>query len=382
MTLTAPTAEEARPVAPPTTPRVLPSRMPASGSLRRRGTPLAIGVTLAVLVPSVIFAWFYLPGFYVAETDDAQVDAHVFSVSPKIAAYVTAVDFEDNARVQGGSVLISLDPRTFEVAVSGATADLASAEANAANVEAQIVEQQFVIGQAEAAVSGDKANMTFAQQELQRYRALAASGYGSAQRLQQAQSDIGQWQSNLRRDLAAQDAARAHVRVLETGLSQARAAIDRVRATLAQAQLDLSYTKIYAASSGAVADRKVEVGDYVQPGQVLVSIVPETLYVTANYKESQLTDVRPGQRVTIRIDAFPVLRLTGHVDSIQRGTGSQFALLPPENATGNFVKVVQRVPVKILLDDPPVELKGLAPGMSVETRIHIADPPSWLSFLS
>ena len=382
MTLTAPTAEEARPVAPPTTPRVLPSRISASTSLRRGGRRLAVGVTLAVLVPSVIFAWFYLPGFYVAETDDALVDAHVFSVSPKIAAYVTAVDFEDNARVQGGSVLISLDPRTFEVAVSGATADLASAEANAANVEAQIVEQQSVIAQSEAAVSGDKANMTFAQQELQRYRALAASGYGSAQRLQQAQSDIGQWQSNLRRDLAAQDAARAHVRVLETGLSQARAAIDRVRATLAQAQLDLSYTKIYAASSGAVADRKVEVGDYVQPGQVLVSIVPETLYVTANYKESQLTDVRPGQRVTIRIDAFPGLRLTGHVDSIQRGTGSQFALLPPENATGNFVKVVQRVPVKILLDDPPVELKGLAPGMSVETRIHIADPPPWLSFLS
>jgi membrane fusion protein (multidrug efflux system) len=382
MNMTATIAEESHPAPRPTTSPVSPiGTPPLSAVPRRRIAPLTIGIAFAVLVPTVVFGWFYLLGFYAVETNDAQVDAHVFSVSSKIAAYVAAINFDDNARVRAGGVLISLDPRTFEVAVSGATADLASAEANAANVEAQVAEQQSVIAQADAAVGGDRANLTFAGQELQRYRALANSGYGSAQRLEQAQSDIGQWQATVRRDAAAQDAARAHVAVLETGLRQAQAAVDRARAALAQAQLDLSYTKIYAASSGAVADRKVEVGDYVQPGQVLVSIVPETLYVTANYKEGQITAVKPGQPVTIRVDAFPALRLRGHVDSIQRSTGSQFALLPPENATGNFVKVVQRVPIKVLLDDPPGLLKGLAPGMSVEASIHIADRPSWLFFL-
>jgi membrane fusion protein (multidrug efflux system) len=203
----------------------------------------------------------------------------------------------------------------------------------------------------------------------------------SDQDAERAQTMLQQQTAQLQRDRAARDAARDHAVVLETGLRQAQAAIDRALAAQAQARLDLSYTKIYAASAGTVADRKVEVGDYVQPGQVLVSVVPDALYITANYKENQLTDVKPGQPVMIRVDAFPALRLTGHVDSIQRGTGSQFALLPPENATGNFVKIVQRVPVKVLFDNPPGRLKGLAPGMSVETRIQTADPPSWFSFL-
>jgi len=148
-----------------------------------------------------------------------------------------------------------------------------------------------------------------------------------------------------------------------------------------QAQLNLSYTKISAAEAGSVANKTVEVGNYVQPGQVLLSIVPDTLYVTANFEETQLTRVRPGQRTTIRVDAFPGLRLEGRVDSLQRGTGSQFALLPPENATGNFVKVVQRVPVKITFNEPGEALHWISPGMSVEARIFTADPPAWLSFL-
>jgi membrane fusion protein (multidrug efflux system) len=332
-------------------------------------------------VPTAIFAWFYLPGFYVAETDDAHVDAHVFSVSSKIAAYVATVNFEDNARVRAGSILISLDPRTLDVGVSGATADLASAEASAANVEAQIAEQQSVIAQAKAAIQSDQATVQFAKDDYGRFEKMTAGHITSDQDAERAQTMLRQQTAQLQRDLAARDTALDHVLVLETGLRQAQAAIDRALAALAQARLDLSYAQIYAASTGTVADRRVEVGDYVQPGQVLVSVVPDALYVTANYKESQLTDVKPGQPATIRVDAFPALRLTGHVDSIQRATGSQFALLPPENATGNFVKVVQRVPVKVLLDDPPSRLQGLAPGMSVETKIHISDPPSWLSFL-
>jgi membrane fusion protein, multidrug efflux system len=164
--------------------------------------------------------------------------------------------------------------------------------------------------------------------------------------------------------------------------TQAKAAIERQEAALKQAQLNLGYTKIRVSEAGSVANKTVEVGNYVQPGQVLFSIVPDTLYITANFKETQLTDVRPGQRVTIRVDAFPGLRLEGRVDSLQRGTGSQFALLPPENATGNFVKVVQRVPVKITFDDPGKAIRWISPGMSVEAKIYTADPPRWLTFLN
>ena len=166
------------------------------------------------------------------------------------------------------------------------------------------------------------------------------------------------------------------------GTCPAKATIERQPAALAQARLNLSYTQIRATEAGSVANKTVEVGNYVQPGQTLFSIVPDTLYITANFKETQLTDVRPGQRATIRVDAFPSLRLEGRVDSLQRGTGSQFALLPPENGTGNFVKVVQRVPVKITFDDPGEALRWISPGMSVEAKIYTAKPPELLSFLN
>jgi membrane fusion protein (multidrug efflux system) len=294
---------------------------------------------------------------------------------------VSALHVDDNSKIMRGDLLVELDARDFQVAVESAAADIKSAEANAANNEAQLKEQQAIIAQNEAAVAGDRATLEFAQQEVQRYGSLANTGFGSEQRLQQAQSDIGQRQAALMRDRAALDAARAHVSVIEAEGQQAQAAIARQRAALAQAQLNLSYTKIYATERGAVANKTVEPGNFVQPGQVLFSTVPDTLFVTANYKETQLTDVRPGQAVTIRIDAFPGLRLRAHVESIQRGTGSQFALLPPENATGNFVKVVQRVPVKMTFDDPGEAMRWIAPGMSVETTITIAERPGWLSWM-
>jgi membrane fusion protein (multidrug efflux system) len=177
------------------------------------------------------------------------------------------------------------------------------------------------------------------------------------------------------------NAALAHVGVLDTARQQADALISRQKAALAQARLNLSYTKITAAVAGKVTNKSVEVGNFVQPGQVLLSLVPAQLYVTANFKETQLTHIRTGQTAEIRIDAFHSLRVKGHVDSIQAGTGSQFALLPPENATGNFVKVVQRVPVKITFDDPGEAIRWISPGMSVETSISVAQPPRWLDFL-
>ena len=322
--------------------------------------------------------YFYVPPLYEVTTDDAYIDAHVVSIGPKVSAYVTALHISDNSAFKAGDLLIELDPRDFQVAVDSADADLKSADATAANIGAQLQEQQAVIGQSQAAVEGDQSTLAFAQEELQRYGSLANTGVGTIERLQQAQSDIGQHQAALQRDQAALTAARAHVAVLDTQKQQAQAAIDRQKAALAQARLNLSYTKIYATEDGTVANKTVEAGNFVQPGQVLFSSVPVFRYVTANYKETQLTHMRPGQAVTVRIDAYPALRLHGHVDSIQGGTGSEFALLPPENATGNFVKVVQRVPVKIVFDDPPAALQSISPGMSVETTVWIADPPAWL----
>jgi membrane fusion protein (multidrug efflux system) len=362
-------------------PRVANSRggndLPAPQAARpHRRSLLALALGVLALIAAALY--LYVPGFYEVATDDAYVDAHVVSIGPKVAAYVTALHISDNSAFKAGDLLIELDPRDFQVAVKSAEADLNSAEATQANIEAQLQEQQAVIGQYEAAVDGDRATLNFAQQELQRYSSLANTGTGTVERMQQAQSDIGQRQAGLQRDLAALAAARAHVAVLDTQRRQAQAAIERQKAVLAQARLNLSYTQIYATEDGAVANKTVEVGNFVQPGQVLFSAVPTFRYVTANYKETQLTHVRAGQTVDIRVDAYPALRLHGHVDSIQHGTGSEFALLPPENATGNFVKVVQRVPIKIVFDDPPAALQMISPGMSVEARIWIHDPPAWL----
>jgi membrane fusion protein (multidrug efflux system) len=263
-----------------------------------------------------------------------------------------------------------------------ASADVKSAEANAENVKAQLQEQQAIVAESQSAVDGDQATVDFAQQQFDRYKSLASNGSGTVERFQQAESDVAQRRATLQHDMAALAAARAHQGVLKTQELQTEAAVERQQAALAQAELNLSYTKISAAEAGSVANKTVEVGNYVQPGQVLFSIVPDTVYITANFKETQLTNVRSGQRATIRVDAFPGLRLEGRVDSLQRGTGSQFALLPPENATGNFVKVVQRVPVKITFNDLGEALRWISPGMSVEARIYTADPPAWLGFLN
>ena len=339
-------------------------------------------VTVSVLsLIAAVGLYFYVPSFWQVSTDDAYVSGHVVSIVPKIAAYVSILHVNDNSKVARDDLLVELDPRDFAVALDMASADMRGAEANASNIEAQLKEQQAIVAESRSAVDGDQAVLDFAQQQLDRYKSLATTGSGTVERMQQAESDVGQRRAAWQHDLAALDAARAHQAVLQTQLLQAKAAIERQQAVLAQARLNLSYTQIRATEPGSVANKTVEAGHYVQPGQTLFSIVPDALYITANFKETQLANVRPGQRAIISVDAFPNLRLEGQVDSLQRGTGSQFALLPPENATGNFVKVVQRVPVKITFDDPGETLRWISPGMSVEARIYTAEPPGWLKFL-
>ena len=365
----------------PAPPAGKPADHPPSLSHDARPPRRSLVISAVLIALAAAGIYFYLPGLWQVSTDDAYVNAHVVSIVPKVAAYVAKLHVNDNSKVARDDLLLELDPRDFQVAVDIAKADLKSAEANAGNIEAQLTEQKSIIAGGEPTVEGDQAVLDFAQQQLDRYRSLANTGSGTVERLQQAESDVGQHRATLEHDRDALEAERAHRGVLETQLLQAKAAIERQQTALEQAELNLSYTDIRSTDAGSVANKTVEVGNYVQPGQVLFSVVPDELYITANFKETQLTDVRPGQRVTIRVDAFPGLRLRARVDSIQRGTGSQFALLPPENATGNFVKVVQRVPVKITFDDPGRALRWISPGMSVEAKIFTADPPAWLGFL-
>ncbi len=358
---------------------VSPSPLQATPAASGRRGPLLALAALA-FAGAAFAAAIVVPRLYYERTDDAYVHANIVSVIPKLSAYVARLHVTDNSHFLAGQLLIELDPRDFVNAVAAAQADLAAAEASKTDTEAMLAEQVDVIGRASAAVSGDKATNAFAAQQLSRYSTLADTGYGTEQRKQQAESDIGQSQANLRRDEAALAEAEAHRRTLQAQLKERDAAIERAGAQLAQKRLDLSYTNLYAVADGTVANRHVEAGNFVQPGQLLLSAVPDDVFIFANYKEMQVARMREGQAVRIAVDALGGVVLRGHVDSFQRGTGSTFALLPPENATGNFVKVVQRIPVKIRFDEPATVVRRLAPGMSVETAVVVEPPPPWLAW--
>jgi membrane fusion protein, multidrug efflux system len=347
--------------------------------VKRLRVPLWLVVVAATFMAVAVYV--YIPSLYQVETDDAYIEADTVSVVPKVAAYVTALHVTDNSTFKLGELLVELDPRDFLVAVDSATASLQGAEAQEANAQAQLSEQNQVILADEANVQGDQSTLAFARQQLTRFRELARDEAGTVEEFQSAQSNIGQHGATLQKDSATLSAAEVQIAVLGSQVRQAAAMVARAQAGLAQAKLNLSYTKIYADGSGTVANRAVQAGNFVQPGQTLFSAVPDTVYIIANFKETQLTNMKVGQPVSISVDAFPHVRLRGHVDSFQRGTGSNFALLPPENATGNFVKVVQRIPVKIVFDEGEQDKVFLAPGMSVETAVTEHTPPSWLASL-
>jgi membrane fusion protein, multidrug efflux system len=373
--MSSPAPSMALPGASPSAGRASPGSWIQAG-LHRRFPFWVVGVAGVLAVAACVI---YIPHLYVEETDDAYVQADTVAVMPKVAGYVTALIVTDNSRFAAHQLLVEIDPRDFQVTVHSAEANLQSAQASKANVLEQLHEQTHLIAAAQATVESDRAILQFAQQQLARYGTLAKTGAGTEERLQQAESDIGRNKATLDHDLAALAAAQAQVGVLQSQAGQADATIEREDAALAQARLNLSYTKISAIADGTVANRTVQVGDFVQPGQTLLSAVPNQTYIIANFKETQLAHMRVGQSVSVRVDAFSGEALHGHVDSFQRGTGSNFALLPPENATGNFVKVVQRIPVKIVLDGPAEALRMISPGMSVEATVTLTPPRAWLA---
>jgi len=332
---------------------------------------LLVTVAACVLLIAVIGGvayWLAVRNF--ETTDDAYVAARSFSIAPKVGGYVTEVPVTDNQHVKAGDLLVRIDERDYKIAIDQAEAQVAVAEANIGNVQAQIDSQHQQVDQARAQVDQAEAQLKFAEQEESRAKDLVDKGAGTVQREQQTRSDLLAQQANTARTKAALAAAELGVKTLEAQLRSAQASLQQAQAQLDQARLNLQYTSVTAAQSGRVVKLSGAVGTFATSGQSLMMFVPDEVWVVANYKETQLRDMRPGQQVELRIDAYPGRKLTGHVDSVQPGSGTAFSLLPAENATGNFVKVVQRVPVKIVIDGWPAELP-IGPGLSVVPRVRV-----------
>ncbi len=331
---------------------------------------------------------WYLHARNFESTDDAFIEGHVIRIDPKVAAYVTAVHFDDNYQVKKGDLLLELDPRDFDVALDRAQTQLAQSRAEVLRAQAGVEQAQAQSAQAQAQVEQQTAQVTQSGAQF----ALAQINYDRNNSLYSkdmkaiSKEQVDTTKANFDAAQGSFDSAKAFLNAAKANLNAVRAAADSAAAQLVAAQADvrtaevavrdaqlqLSYTKIYAPSAGRVTQKAVEPGDYVTVDQALLSLVPPVVWVTANFKETQLTHMKPGQPVDIHVDPFPDRRFTGRVDSIQRGTGSRFSLLPPENATGNYVKVVQRVPVKITFATDSGDLPMLGPGMSVEPEVDVS----------
>jgi membrane fusion protein, multidrug efflux system len=344
------------------------SLRPSRQAIKRVGLALALSLGVA---GAADFGYGYLTtGRYLETTDDAYVKADSTIISPKVSGYIAQVLVGDNEKVKAGQLLARIDDRDFRAALDQAKADVAAAEAAVRNLDAQLALQQPIIEQGTADIAATEANLKFAQEEQARYDDLMKSGSGTIQRAQQTDAALREKIAQLQHSKSALLAAQRKVDVLSTDRAKATAQLDRARAVAQQAALNLSYTEISAPVDGTVGARSLRVGQFVQAGTQLMAVVPlDAVYVVANFKETQLTHVRNGQPVEIRIDSFHSTRLKGHVDSLSPASGLEFALLPPDNATGNFTKIVQRVPVKIVLDDQ--SLNGLLrPGMSAEPTVN------------
>jgi membrane fusion protein, multidrug efflux system len=351
-----------------------PGDEPRRGLLRRHPFAFVLGLILCILLGAGGYLyWDYARHF--ESTDDAFVAARQFPIAPKVAGYIVAVPVTDNQHVAAGDVIARIDDRDYRNALDQAQAQVASAEANIQNIDAQINVQQAQITANQAQVDQAHAALVFAQQQAKRYQDLAQTGSGTVQNAQQ-------WTSQQQQQEAALASAQANLKVAQRQLESLKAQRENAVASLAQAkaqrdqaQLNLSYTTVTAAQPGRVVQLSGAVGQFAQPGTNLTMFVPDQIWITANFKETQLDAMRPGEPVTLAIDAYPERAIHGHVDSVQPGSGTAFSLLPAQNATGNFVKIVQRVPVKLVMDNPPTDV-ALGPGMSVVPTVRVDPTPS------
>jgi membrane fusion protein (multidrug efflux system) len=317
---------------------------PKPSSKRKHRWALVVGAILLLAALAAGGYYYWQSRFYVS-TDDAYIQGHPVSVSARVSGNIIGVSVRDNQHVPEGELLVEIDPRDYQIALARAEASLQVAQANEQKVAAD--------------VEASRADWTKKEQDWRRNEELVKQGATTTQAVEHSRADA--------------DAAQANLNAAERNTASAQAQTAVAKAAVEAARLQLSYTKVVAPQAGYATQKSVEVGTYVAVGQPLLVLVTDQMFVLANFKETQLTHMRPGQPVTIRVDAYPGVEFHGHVDSIQAGTGPTFSLFPPENATGNFVKIVQRVPVKIVFDEPPDPDHRLVLGMSVQPRVRIAD---------
>jgi membrane fusion protein (multidrug efflux system) len=343
---------------------------------RKRLRILAIVAIIAVVAIAGGTAWWmYAQQF--ETTDDAAIEGHVIPISPQVPARVLAVHVLDNQLVKQGDLLVELDPTDYNVALAQAQGTAESLEGKLQEVTSEVAESQANQDEEDAEVAVAQANAERAQSDFERFTKLSTGGSGavSQQQLDNAKNEQLATAAEVKEAIAKQKSAATQVISAQAAVAAAKGDLAKAKADINRAEVNLKYCKIYAPSSGRITRKSVEEGAYVETGQSLLAIVPTDVWVVADFKETQLDRLHPGERVDITVDAYPGHTFAGHVESVQAGTGSRFSMLPPENATGNFVKVVQRVPVKIVLDpgqtnDPNILL---APGMSVEPQVRIAN---------
>ena len=304
------------------------------------------------------------------DTDDAYVQADVTVVAPQVAGQIAKVLVEENQAVHAGQPLVQIDPRDLQVALQNARAQVAAAQANQANLQAQIDRQDSVTRGLQATLHADLATQTLAQANRNRYTNLAQDGSGSVQARQQADAQWQAAQASVERDHAALDANREQTTVLKTELDRAKASVEAAKAQQSAAELNLSYAAIQAPSEGVIAQRTARVGAIVNKGQPLLTIVPvQSAFIEAHYRETQLAHVQVGQAVTFTVDALPGITFKGHVASLGPASGASLAPLAAHNATGNFTKIVQRLPIRISIDPGQSAQSQLRIGMSVKPSI-------------
>jgi membrane fusion protein (multidrug efflux system) len=331
---------------------------------------LAVAVPVAAALAVAGAAYYWRVARFVVSTDDAYVQADSTLVAPRVSGYVAQVLIEDHQPVKSGQVLARLDARDFRAAWEQTRAEVQASEAEVGDLQAQLAEQHEIIARARASVAASVAALDLANINRERYRKMAGIGFGSLQQSQEADAQARERTANLARDRAASASAEGQAKVLQAKIVQAQALRERSQAIERQAALELGYTTITAPIDGVVAARTIRVGQYVQSGTQLMALVPlHEVYITANFKETQLTNVRAGEPVRLRVDTFPGAHLQACVESLAPASGLEFSLLPPDNATGNFTKIVQRIPVRIRLDSHDPLIGRLRPGMSVEASI-------------
>ena len=350
------------------------SAAPTAGLWARLAIPLLAVIVALAFVALATLRWNAWTGNATTQTtNDAYVRADLTQLSSRVAGEVLKVAVSDFQRVKAGDLLIQIDPADYEAQVSQAEATVEAAQAALDNLSNQIELQYATIAQAEAQQVSAGAAEVQARQEEERQQSLSQSEAGTRQRLEQATAAYAKAQADVRASRAVIAAQRHQLEVLTGTKKQRGADLAGAKAALAAARLKLGYTRITAPFDGVVGQRQVQAGDYVNVGSSLIAVVPlPKVFIVANYKETQLTHVAPGQPVDITVDTFPGEQMHGRVERIAPASGSQFALLPPDNATGNFTKVVQRIPVRIALDPNQPLLARLLPGMSVVTHIHTA----------